>query len=204
MKTKQRKAFRAITAIVLAAIMCMMMAMPAAAAQRFPYLKATGTDGYWVDEWGGMRGVLLECKQFRGRYWTRRASDGWLTLAPLADDPIAAGQVFNFNRSLQTKDPSFPYGVQWIKGSWHEICCAQSTYSWLEVRQNGFYFGTYRTRNTDTGAVNVPEQLWRIRVVGEGSDGNGAYQVIRLSSMTKNGCAAAGWGEAIPHGWVEE
>ena len=200
MKTKQRQARRAIIAITLAMIMCMMTAVPAAAGQRFPYLKATGTDGYWVDEWAGMRGVLLESEHFRGMYWTRRASDGWLTLQKLSDDPIAAGQVFIFNRDLQTKDPSSPYGVQWIKGSWHEISCAQSTYSWLEVKQDGFYFGKYKTRDVTSGVVNVPEQLWRIRVIRD----EGAYQVIRLSSMTKNGAAAAGWGEAIPHEWVEE
>ncbi len=200
MKTKQRQARRAILAITLAMIMCMMTAMPAAAAQRFPYLKATGTDGYWNGEWAGMQGVLLECEHFRGRYWTRRPSDGWLTLAPLADDPIEAGQVFNFNRSLQVKDPSYLYGVDWQKGMWHEICCARSTYSWLEVRPTGFYFGTYKTRDVTSGIVNVPEQLWRIRVIRD----EGAYQVIRLSSMTKNGAAAAGWGEAIPHEWVEE
>ena len=194
-----RKTKKLLVMICMIAAMIAAMAMPAAAGERYPYLKATGTDGYWVDEWAGMRGVLLESEHFRGKYWTRRASDGWLTLQKLADDPIAAGQVFNFNRSLQTKDPSVPYGVQWIKGSWHEICCAQSTYSWLEVRQDGFYFGKYKTRNATTGVVNVPEQLWRIRVIRD----EGPYQVIRLSSMTKNGCAAAGWGEAIPHGWVE-
>ena len=99
MKTKQRKARRAILAITLAMIMCMMTAAPAAAGQRFPYLKATGTDGYWEGEWAGMQGVLLECEHFRGRYWTRRSADGWLTLAPLADDPIAAGQVFKIGRA---------------------------------------------------------------------------------------------------------
>lgn len=194
-----RKTKKLLVMICMIAALIAAMAMPAAAGERYPYLKATGTDGYWVDEWAGMRGVLLESEHFRGMYWTRRASDGWLTLQKLSDDPIAAGQVFNFNRSLQTKDPSFPYGVQWIKGSWHEICCAQSTYSWLEVRKEGFYFGKYKTRNVESGIVNVPEQLWRIRVVRD----EGAYQVIRLSSMTKNGAAAAGWGEAIPHGWVE-
>lgn len=194
-----RKTKKLLVVICMIAVMLAAMTMPASAGERYPYLKATGTDGYWVDEWAGMSGVLLESEHFRGMYWTRRESDGWLTLQKLADDPIAAGQVFNFNRSLQTKDPSFPYGVQWIKGSWHEICCAQNTYSWLEVRQDGFYFGKYKTRNATTGVVNVPEQLWRIRVVRD----EGAYQVIRLSSMTKCGAAAAGWGEAIPHGWVE-
>ena len=188
-----------IMTIIACVVLIAQTAMPAAAGERYPYLKATGTDGYWVDEWAGMRGVLLESEHFRGMYWTRRSSDGWLTLQKLADDPIAAGQVFIFNRDLQTLDPSYTYGVQWIKGSWHEICCAQSTYSWLEVRQSGFYFGTYKTRDIESGIVNVPEQLWRIRVVRN----EGAYQVIRLSSMTKNGAAAAGWGEAIPHGWVE-
>ena len=200
MKTKQRKARRAILAITLVMIMCMMTAMPAAAAQRFPYLKATGTDGYWNGEWAGMQGVLLECEHFRGRYWTRRSSDGWLTLAPLADDPIAAGQVFNFNRNLQVKTPGDPYGSHWEKGKWHVVCCAQSTYSWLEVRQTGFYFGTYKMLDKDEGMLNAPEQLWRIRVIRD----EGAYQVIRLSSMTRNGAAAAGWGDAIPHEWVEE
>ena len=196
------KRFKKIMILVITAIMIMTAfatTAQAADGQRYPYLKATGTDGYWEGEWAGMQGVLLECEHFRGRYWTRRPSDGWLTLQKLADDPIAAGQVFLFDRSLQVKDPSYPYGVQWEKGMWHEVCCAQSTYSWLEVRQNGFYFGTYRTRNAETGIVNVPEQLWRIRVVRD----EGAYQVIRLSSMTKNGAAAAGWGEAIPHEWVE-
>jgi len=187
-------------AITLAIIMCMMTAAPAAAGQRFPYLKATGTDGYWEGEWAGMQGVLLECEHFRGRYWTRRSSDGWLTLAPLADDPIAAGQVFNFNRDLQVKTPGDPYGSHWEKGKWHVVCCAQSTYSWLEVRQTGFYFGTYKMLDKDEGMLNAPEQLWRIRVIRD----EGAYQVIRLSSMTKNGAAAAGWGEAIPHEWIEE
>ena len=194
-----RKTKKLLVMICMIAAMIVAMAMPAAAGERYPYLKATGTDGYWEGEWAGMQGVLLECEHFRGRYWTRRPSDGWLTLQKLADDPIAAGQVFLFDRSLQTKDPSYPYGVQWEKGMWHTVCCAQSTYSWLEVRQNGFYFGTYRTRNADTGIVNVPEQLWRIRVIRD----EGAYQVIRLSSMTQNGAAAAGWGEAIPHEWVE-
>ena len=194
-----RKTKKLLVMICMIAAMIAAMAMPAAAGERYPYLKATGTDGYWVDEWAGMRGVLLESEHFRGLYWTRRASDGWLTLQKLADDPIAAGQVFNFNRDLQVKDPSYRYGVKWEKGMWHEICCAQNTYSWLEVRQDGFYFGKYKTRDVTSGIVNAPEQLWRIRVVRDA----GAYQVIRLSSMTKNGAAAAGWGEAIPHGWVE-
>ena len=83
---------------------------------------------------------------------------------------------------------------------WHTVCCAQSTYSWLEVRPNGFYFGTYKMLDRDEGMLNAPEQLWRIRVIRD----EGAYQVIRLSSMTKNGAAAAGWGKAIPHEWVSE
>ena len=103
-----RKTKKLLVMICMIAALIAAMAMPAAAGERYPYLKATGTDGYWVDEWAGMRGVLLESEHFRGMYWTRRASDGWLTLQKLADDPIAAGQVFNFNRDLQTKDPSFP------------------------------------------------------------------------------------------------
>lgn len=194
-----RKTKKLLVMICMISVMIATMAMPAAAGERYPYLKATGTDGYWVDEWAGMSGVLLESEHFRGMYWTRRASDGWLTLQKLADDPIAAGQVFLFNRDLQVKDPNYQYGVKWEKGKWHEVRCAQATYSWLEVRQNGFYFGKYKTLDVTSGIINAPEQLWRIRVIRDG----GAYQVIRLSSMTNCGAAAAGWGEAIPHGWVE-
>ena len=194
-----RKTKKLLVMICMIAVLIAAMAMPAAAGERYPYLKATGTDGYWVDEWAGMRGVLLESEHFRGMYWTRRGSDGWLNLQKLSDDPIAAGQVFTFNRDLQVKDPKYLYGVKWEKGKWHTVCCAQNTYSWLEVRPTGFYFGTYRMLDKDEGILNAPEQLWRIRVVRD----EGAYQVIRLSSMTKCGAAAAGWGEAIPHGWVE-
>lgn len=194
-----RKTKKLLVMICMIAVMIAAMAMPAAAGERYPYLKATGTDGYWVDEWAGMSGVLLESEHFRGMYWTRRESDGWLTLQKLADDPIAAGQVFLFNRDLQIKDPNYQYGTKWEKGKWHEVCCAQETYSWLEVRQNGFYFGKYKTLDVTSGIINAPEQLWRIRVIRD----KGSYQVIRLSSMTNCGAAAAGWGEAIPHGWVE-
>ena len=194
-----RKTKTLLVMICMIAVIIATMAMPAAAGERYPYLKATGTDGYWEGEWAGMQGVLLECEHFRGRYWTRRPSDGWLYLAKLAKDPIAAGQVFNFNRDLQVKTPGDPYGSHWEKGKWHTVCCAQSTYSWLEVRKNGFYFGAYKMLDKDSGILNAPEQLWRIRVIRDMGD----YQVIRLSSMTKNGAAAAGWGEAIPHEWVE-
>lgn len=194
-----RKTKKPLVMICMIAALITVMAMSAAAGERYPYLKATGTDGYWVDEWAGMRGVLLESEHFRGMYWTRRESDGWLTLQKLSDDPIAAGQVFIFNRDLQMKTPGEPYGSHWERDKWHTVCCAQNTYSWLEVRQSGFYFGTYRMLDKDSGFLNAPEQLWRIRVIRDA----GAYQVIRLSSMTKCGAAAAGWGEAIPHGWVE-
>jgi hypothetical protein len=182
-----------ITAIVII-IMGLACAQNTEAAEQYPYTRVTGTDGHFVEEWAGMSFVLLESDHFPGMYWTRRSSDGWLTLQKLADDPLSAGQVFYFNRSLQVKDPSYRYGVQWEKGIWHEVCSPQSTYTWLEVRQTGFYFGTYKTRNAETGIVNVPEQLWRIRLIKD----NGTYQVIRLSSMSKVGAAAAGWGEARP------
>ena len=190
-----------ITAIIIGAAIIIILGLACAqnthAAEQYPYTKVTGTDGHFVEEWAGMSFVLLESDHFPGLYWTRRSSDGWLTLAKLADDPLSAGQVFYFNRSLQTKDPSYRYGVQWEKGIWHEVCSPQSTYTWLEVRKTGFYFGTYKTRDIESGIVNVPEQLWRIRLVKD----NGTYQVIRLSSMTEVGAAAAGWGEARPRAY---
>ena len=194
----ERKTKKLLILMGLIVTMIVAMAMPATAGERYPYLKATGTDGYWEGEWAGMQGVLLECEHFRGRYWTRRASDGWLTLQKLADDPVAAGQVFNFDRSIQVLTPGDPHGSHWERGKWHKICCAQSTYSWLEQRSDGFFFGTYRMLDKSEGILNAPEQLWRIRVVRD----EGTYQVIRLSSMSGYGAAAAGWGEAIPHEWV--
>lgn len=182
-----------ITTIIVA------MALPAVAGERYPYIKATGTDGHFEGEWAGTQSVLLECEHFRGRYWTRRPSDGWLYLAKLADDPVEAGQVFNFERNVQVLTPGDPHGAHWERGKWHLVCAARrSAYSWLEARPGGFYFGSLRFTDNQSGILNAPEQLWRIRVIRD----EGAYQVIRLSSMTKNGAAASGWGEAIPHEWV--
>lgn len=180
-----------ITAII---IMGLAFAQNAHAAEKYPYTKITGTDGHFVDEKMGMSFVLLECDHFPGRYWTRRPSDGWLHLAKLAKDPVAAGQVFCFGRNVQVKTPGDPYGSHWERGKWHTVYCAQDTLTWLTQRNDGFFFGTYEMLDKESGYLNAPNQLWRLRLVRD----KGSYQVIRISSMTKYGAAAGGWGEARP------
>lgn len=181
-----------VTAIII--IMGLSFAQNAHAAEKYPYTKITGTDGHFVDEKMGMSFVLLESDHFPGRYWTRRPSDGWLYLAKLAKDPMAAGQVFYFDRDVQVMTPGDPYGTHWERGKWHLVCSYQDTFTWLTVKENGFYFDTLQWTNAKSGYQNPSTQLWRLRLVKD----KGGYQVIRLSSMSKNGAAAAGWGEARP------
>jgi len=183
-----------ITAIVII-IMGLACAVNTEAAERYSYTKVTGTDGHFVNEKLGISCVLLECDHFPGLYWTRRSSDGWLTLQKLAKDPVAAGQVFVFERDVQIKVPNSEYSTQWERDKWHTIRCLQDDYTYLTVRPNGFYFGALEWTDASSGYQNPSTQLWRVRLVKD----NGAYQVIRLSSMSKVGAAAAGWGEARPH-----
>jgi len=164
-------------------------------AAEYPYTKVTGTDGHFVNEKLGISCVLLECDHFPGLYWTRRSSDGWLTLQKLAKDPVAAGQVFVFERDVQIKVPTATYSTQWERDKWHTVRCLQDDYVYLTIRQDGFYFRQLEWTDAASGYQNPSSQLWRLRLVKD----NGAYQVIRLSSMSKVGAAAAGWGEARPH-----
>ena len=164
------------------------------AAEKYPYTKITGTDGHFVNEKLGISCVLLECDHFPGLYWTRRSSDGWLTLQKLAKDPVAAGQVFVFERDVQIKNPSATYSTQWERDKWHMVRCLQDDYTYLTIGQDGFYFRQLEWTDASSGYQNPSTQLWRVRLVKDA----GAYQVIRLSSMSKVGAAAAGWGEARP------
>lgn len=162
------------------------------AAERYPYIKATGTNGHFEGEDFYTTGILLECDHFPGRYWTRRSSDGWLTLAPLADDPMAAGQVFMFDRTNAAYAPGDEYGAHYEHTQWHQIVALNSPRKWLTVRPDGFYFDALAF--SDNGS-HKDTQLWRIRIISD----KGTYQVVRLSSKTGNGAAAAGWGPARPH-----
>lgn len=195
MKTKQRNARRAILAITLAMIMCMMTAAPAAAGQKYPYIKATGTNGHFEGEAFYTQGILLECEHFRGKYWTRRKSDGWLYLAKLAKDPMEAGQVFLFDRTNAVYTPGDKYGAHYEHTRWHQIIAENSPRGWLSKQKNGFYFGDLAFNNDGS---DKDEILWSIRVVKNA----GAYQVIRIICKSGTSAAAAGWGEAIPHEWV--
>lgn len=180
------------TIIILMGLAC---AVNTEAAEKYPYTKVTGTDGHFVNEKLGISCVLLECDHFPGRYWTRRSSDGWLTLQKLAKDPVAAGQVFVFERDVQIKNPSATYSTQWERDKWHTVRCLQDDYnSYLTICSNGFYFRQLEWTRAASGYQNPSTQLWRVRLVKD----NELYQVIRLSSMSKNGAAAAGWGEARP------
>ena len=181
-------------AFIILALAC---AVNTEAAEQYPYTKVTGTDGHFTDERMGMSFVLLESDHFPGLYWTRRASDGWLTLQKLSDDPVSAGQVFYFDREIMVKTPGEKYGFHYERTKWHRVCAAQSTYTWLTQRSDGFYFGKMKMLNTDEGIQDAPEQLYRIRLVKD----KGAYQIIRLSCMTGTGAAAAGWGEARPRAY---
>lgn len=181
-----------ITAIIII-IMGLACAVNTEAAERYPYIKASGTNGHFTNEDFYTSGILLECDHFPGRYWTRR-SDGWLTLAPLADDPLAAGQVFMFDRTNAVYTPGDKYGAHYEHGQWHQIVALNGPRAWLTVRQDGFYFDDL-VFNSDGSHKDA--QLWRIRIIED----NGLYQVIRLSSKTGNGAAAAGWGPTRPHEW---
>ena len=187
-----------ITAIIIGAAIIILMGLACAvnteAAEQYPYTKVTGTDGHFVNEKLGISCVLLESDHFPGLYWTRRSSDGWLTLQKLADDPVSTGQVFVFERDVQIKVPSATYSTQWEREKWHTVRCLQDDYTYLTVRQDGFYFGVLEWTHATSGYQNPSSQLWRLRLVKD----KGAYQVIRLSSMSKAGAAAAGWGEARP------
>ena len=186
-----------ITTIIATAIVIIIMGLACAQnteAAEYPYTKITGTDGHFVNEKLGISCVLLESDHFPGMYWTRRSSDGWLTLQKLTKDPVAAGQVFVFERDVQIKVPTATYSTQWERDKWHTIRCLQDDYTYLTVRPDGFYFGALEWTHASKGYQNPNTQLWRIRLVKD----KGSYQVIRLSSMSKVGAAAAGWGEARP------
>jgi hypothetical protein len=186
------------TAIIIGALAIIILGLACAvnteAAERYPYIKATSTNGYFEGEDFYTSGILLECDHFPGRYWTRRSSDGWLTLAPLADDPMAAGQVFMFDRTNAVYTPGDKYGAHYEHGQWHQIIAVNSPRKWLTVRPDGFYFDTLAFN--DDGS-HRDAQLWRIRIISD----KGTYQVVRLSSKTGNGAAAAGWGECRPRAY---
>ena len=179
------------TIIILMGLAC---AVNTHAADKYAYTKITGTDGHFMNEKLGISCVLLESDHFPGRYWTRRPADGWLTLQKLAKDPVAAGQVFVFERDVQIKVPNSEYGTQWERDKWHTVRCLQDEYTYLTVRNDGFYFRQLEWTDASSGYQNPNTQLWRLRLAKD----NGTYQVIRLSSMSKVGAAAAGWGEARP------
>ena len=187
-----------ITAIIIGAAIIILMGLACAvnteAAERYPYIKATGTNGHFEGEDFYTTGILLECDHFPGRYWTRRSSDGWLTLAPLADDPLSAGQVFQFDRTSAVCTPGDKYGAHYEHTQWHQIVALNSPRKWLTVRSDGFYFNDL-SFNGDGSHKDA--QLWRIRIISD----KGTYQVVRLSSKTGNGAAAAGWGECRPHAY---
>ena len=188
-KTMKRIFIMMATAIIII-ILGLACAVNTHAAERYPYIKATNTNGHFEGEEFYTTGVLLECDHFPGRYWTRRP-DGWLTLAPLADDPLSAGQVFQFDRTNAVYTPGDKYGAHYEHGQWHQIIAVNSPRKWLTVRPDGFYFDTLAF-NSD--GSHRDSQLWRIRIISD----KGAYQVVRLSSKTNNGAAAAGWGETRP------
>lgn len=190
MSKSMRTAF-IVMAIIIIGLAC---AVNTHAAERYPYIKVTSTNGHFTNEDFYTSGILLECDHFPGRYWTRRSSDGWLTLAPLADDPVSAGQVFQFDRTNAVYTPGDKYGAHYEHGQWHQIVALNSPRKWLTVRPDGFYFDTLAF-NSDGSHRDA--QLWRIRIIED----NGLYQVIRLSSKTANGAAAAGWGECRPHAY---
>ena len=190
-----------ITSLIIGALIIIILGLACAvnteAAEKYPYTKVTGTDGHFANEKLGISCVLLECDHFPGLYWTRRSSDGWLTLQKLAKDPVAAGQVFVFERDVQIKVPTATYSTQWERDKWHTVRCLQDDYTYLTVRPDGFYFDALEWRHASSGYQNPSSQLWRLRLVKD----KGSYQVIRLSSMTKVGAAAAGWGEARPRAY---
>lgn len=190
-----------ITSLIIGALIIIILGLACAvnteAAEKYPYTKVTGTDGHFANEKLGISCVLLECDHFPGLYWTRRSSDGWLTLQKLAKDPVAAGQVFVFERDVQIKVPTATYSTQWERDKWHTVRCLQDDYTYLTVRPDGFYFDALEWTHASSGYQNPSSQLWRLRLVKD----KGSYQVIRLSSMTKVGAAAAGWGEARPRAY---
>ena len=193
-KTMRRIFIITATALIII-ILGLACAVNTEAAEQYPYTKVTGTDGHFTNEKLGISCVLLESDHFPGMYWTRRPSDGWLTLQKLAKDPVAAGQVFVFERDVQIKNPSATYSTQWERDKWHTVRCLQEDYVYLTIRQDGFYFRQLEWTDASSGYQNPSTQLWRVRLVKD----KGSYQVIRLSSMSKVGAAAAGWGEARPH-----
>ena len=190
-----------ITSLIIGALIIIILGLACAvnteAAEKYPYTKVTGTDGHFANEKLGISCVLLECDHFPGLYWTRRSSDGWLTLQKLAKDPVAAGQVFVFERDVQIKVPTATYSTQWERDKWHTVRCLQDDYTYLTVRPDGFDFDALEWTHASSGYQNPSSQLWRLRLVKD----KGSYQVIRLSSMTKVGAAAAGWGEARPRAY---
>ena len=187
-----------IKSLIIGALIIIILGLACAvnteAAEKYPYTKVTGTDGHFTNEKLGISCVLLESDHFPGLYWTRRSSDGWLTLQKLAKDPAAAGQVFVFERDVQIKVPTATYSTQWERDKWHAVRCLQDDYTYLTIRNDGFYFRQLEWTDAASGYQNPSTQLWRVRLVKD----NGAYQVIRLSSMSKVGAAASGWGEARP------
>ena len=187
-----------IKSLIIGALIIIILGLACAvnteAAEKYPYTKVTGTDGHFTNEKLGISCVLLESDHFPGLYWTRRSSDGWLTLQKLAKDPVAAGQVFVFERDVQIKVPTATYSTQWERDKWHAVRCLQDDYTYLTIRNDGFYFRQLEWTDAASGYQNPSTQLWRVRLVKD----NGAYQVIRLSSMSKVGAAASGWGEARP------
>ena len=191
-KTMRRIFIITATALVII-IMGLACAVNTEAAERYPYIKATSTNGHFEGEEFYTTGILLECDHFPGRYWTRR-SDGWLTLAPLADDPLSAGQVFMFDRTNAVYTQGDKYGAHYAHGQWHQIVALNGPRKWLTVRPDGFYFDDL-VFNSDGSHKDV--QLWRIRIIED----KGLHQVIRLSSKSENGAAAAGWGPARPHAY---
>lgn len=196
MKKNTRKTARKIFALILAAAMLIAMAMPAAAAQRYPYERITKTNGHFISEELYASWVLLECERFPGKYWTMR-SDGWLYLAKLAKDPVAAGQVFVFDRTETVLTAGDKYGSHYEHNQWHLVHTARSPMRWLTQRKEGFYFDPLDFRE-GTGVLNLPEQQWRLKLVRT-EDG---HQVIQVICRTKLTAAAAGWSPCIPHEYI--
>ena len=70
--SKTMKTVFIVMAIIIIGLAC---AVNTEAAERYPYIKASGTNGHFEGEDFYTKGVLLECDRFPGRYWTKRTSD---------------------------------------------------------------------------------------------------------------------------------
>lgn len=197
MTRPMRKVFvtaAAVIALIIIALAC--AENTEAATKSYPYDYITKTNGHFRSEERYTSGVLLECAKFPGKYWTMR-SDGWLTLAKLAKDPVAAGQVFSFRREETVATPGEKYGSHLEHNQWHLVYTSTTPIKWLTQRTDGFFFDTLDYKS-GTSVLNLPEQQWRLKLIRTEGD----HQVIRVVCRTGLSAAAAGHGECIPHEYI--